>query len=218
MKLAAVTLALRMTIARLNDGGLWVHSPTKLSPELKAEVDALGRVDAVLAPSNGHNLWLQAWDNAYPQATTYVSRGIPKKLPALTSYRFIDEEADAVWAHDLVLFVMRGVPFFDECVFLHRPSGSLIVTDFVQNHRGQEHTGFAKVMTKLILEPVGFKDICLAPPLRFKLMVKDRPAFIQFVKAVQAENFDRIIVAHGDIIEHDARATLVRLCQRFNRE
>lgn len=34
----------RMTIVQLADGGLWVHSPTELSPSLKSEVDALGRV------------------------------------------------------------------------------------------------------------------------------------------------------------------------------
>lgn len=113
MKLGPVTLPLRMTIARLNDGGLWVHSPTELRPELKAEVDGLGRVDSILAP-------------------------------------------------------------------------------------------------------IGFKDICLAPPLRFKFMVKDRPAFVAFVNAVKSEDFERIIVTHGDIIEEDARATLARLCQRFN--
>jgi hypothetical protein len=89
------------------------------------------------------------------------------------------------------------------------------VTDFVQNHLGQQHTGLAKVMTKLVLEPIGFKDICLAPPLRFRFMIKDRPAFVASVKAIQALDFDRIIVAHGDIIEADAKATLVRLCERF---
>ncbi len=110
---------------------------------------------------------------------------------------------------------MDGVPFFGESLFLHRASSSLIVTDLVQNHRGQEHTGLAKVMSKLVLEPIGFKDICLAPPLRLKFMIKDRPAFVAFINAIQAWDFDRIIVTHGDIIEDDAKGTLARLCERF---
>ena len=47
-------------------------------------------------------------------------------------------------------------------------------------------------------------------------MLKDRPAFIEFVNAVQSEDFDRIIAAHGDIIEDNPRATFVRLCEWFN--
>jgi hypothetical protein len=216
MKLGPTDLRLRVTIARLTSGDLWVHSPTALSAELKKAVDDLGPVAAIVAPNNAHNLWLQEWDNAYPDATCYVARGIPKKLPALGDYRFIDEEAAALWSDDLAVETMDGVPFFDESAFLHRPSKSLIVTDIVQNHRGQEPAGFAKVMTKLVLEPIGFKDICIAPPLKFKFMIKDRPAFLAFINALLGWDFERIIVTHGDIIEEDAQKTLARLFARFN--
>ena len=214
MRLGGVALPVRMTVVRLASGGLWVHSPTELSTPLKNAVDDLGAVTAILAPSNGHNLWFEAWQNAYPEAATFVARGIPKKLPNLTGYEFIDEHA-ADWATDLDCQVMKGVPFFDECVFLHRPSRSLIVSDLVQNHRGREQQGFAKVISKLIMEPIGFKDICTAPPLRFKFVVKDRPAFHGFLGDVQAWDFNRIIVAHGNIIDDDAKATLARLCEKL---
>jgi hypothetical protein len=46
-------------------------------------------------------------------------------------------------------------------------------------------------------------------------MIKDRPAFVASINAIQALDFDRIIVTHGDIIEADAKATLLRLCERF---
>lgn len=217
MKLGPVDLALRMTVVRLAAGGLWVHSPTALSAQLKSQVDELGLVRAVLGPSNGHNLWLQEWADAYPEATTYVTPGIPKKLPGLSGFALLDGQTAATWTDDFESEVMGGVPLFDECVFLHRASRSLIVTDLVHNYRGQEQSGFAKVMTKLVMEPMGFKDICVAPPLRFKFMIKDRPAFVAFVEAVQQLDFDRIIVTHGDIIEDDAQATLSRLCERFGR-
>lgn len=214
MQLGGVPLSLRMTVLR-NGGRLWIHSPTALTPDLQQEIEALGTVDALVGPSNGHNLWLLSWQTAYPEATVYVSRGMPKKLPTLRDFRFIDESMAAPWAEEFRTEVMGGVPFFDECVFLHHASRSLILTDFVQNHRGQQYTGFAKVMTKLIMEPLGFKDICVAPPLRFGFMIKDREAFSRFVEAIQGWDFDRIIVTHGDIIEDDAKATLVRLCERF---
>lgn len=215
MKLGPIPLALRMTVVRLATGGLWVHSPTALSAELKRQVDDLGAVSAVLGPSNGHNLWLQEWADAYPDATLFVTPGIPKKRPKLSGFQVLDEQTAATWSDDFEASVMGGVPFFAECVFLHRASQSLIVTDVVQNLRGQEYTGFAKVMAKLVMEPIGFKDICIAPPLRFKFMIKDRPAFMAFIDTVQRWDFDRIIVAHGEIIEDEAKATFARLCERW---
>jgi hypothetical protein len=208
-------LTLRMTVVQLSNGGLWVHSPTALSVELKRQVDDIGRVVAVVAPNNVHNLWLEEWLSAYPDATAFVARGIPKKLPALRGHSFIDEQARLQWSEDLDVEVMTGVPMFDECLFLHRSSRSLIVTDLVHNYRGRENQGFAKLITKLVLEPIGFKDICIAPPLRFPFVVKDRSAMAALVKAIRAWDFDRIIVTHGDIIEDDAQQTFSRLCAPF---
>lgn len=210
-----VEFGLRMTVVRLNSGELWVHSPTKISPTLQAEVDALGRVGALVAPSNGHNLFLQEWMAAYPEAKVFCSEGIPAKLPDLDGHTVLDNASGCPWPEDLRMQRLDGVPFFHECLFLHPPSSSLIVTDFVQNHRNQTHTGLARVMTKLVFEPIGFKDICLAPPLRFKFMIKDKAALVASLQTVLGWSFQRIIVTHGEIIEEDAQATLARLCQRF---
>jgi len=215
MKLGVVDLPLRMTIARLADGKLWMHSPTPLSDELKTEVDGLGEAGAIVAPSNGHNLFVEEWAKACPGATVYVSRGIPGKLPGLTNWVQIGEETSNLWSADFDQKVMGGVPFFDECVFLHRASGSLIVTDFIQNHRNREHSGLDAIVTKLILRPIGFKDICLAPPLRWGFMIKDKAALLDFVREIQSWEFNRIIVTHGEIIEEGAKQTLADLCKRF---
>ena len=58
----------RMTIVRLADGGLWVHSPTELSASLRGEVDALGRVRHLVAPNRIHYWWMEEWLAAYPGA------------------------------------------------------------------------------------------------------------------------------------------------------
>ncbi|KPK11992.1 MAG: hypothetical protein AMJ62_16130 [Myxococcales bacterium SG8_38] len=51
----------RMTIVRLRDGGLFVHSPLWLDATLKAEIDSVGPVTAVVAPSLFHHLWVTPW-------------------------------------------------------------------------------------------------------------------------------------------------------------
>ena len=218
LKLGAVTLGLRMTIVRLTDGGLWIHSPTRLNDAIHARVAGLGPVSCLVAPNNGHNLFLMDWAEEYPGAEVFCARGIPKKLPELTEYTLLENEVGSPWPEDLHMQVMEGFPFLDECIFLHRSSGSLIVTDLVQNHRNTEQQGLGRLQQKLMLEPLGFKDICLAPPLRFRFMIKDPEAFRASVSEVLSWPFERIILTHGEILLDDARPTLHRLCERFQNQ
>lgn len=214
MRLAGMNLMLRATIVRLASGGLWVHSPTALTDELRRDVDALGEVAFLVAPNNGHNLWFTQWCDAYPSAARWVARGIPKKLPKLAGYTSIDVEKTP-WAADLDQAVMEGSPFFDECVFLHRATKSLIVTDLVHNHDLKDQHGLGRLVSVLLFRPLGFKGVCIAPPLKWGFSIKDRVAFRRFIETVRAWDFDRIIVTHGDIVEDRPRERLAELCQRF---
>ena len=51
-----IALGMRMTVVRLGDGGLFLHSPIPLSGELRRELDALGTPRALVAPNRMH--WL----------------------------------------------------------------------------------------------------------------------------------------------------------------
>lgn len=213
--LGPTRLLLRSTFVKFANGGLWVHSPTPLSPELRSEVDALGEVTCIVAPNNGHNGWLMDWCEAYPSAGRYVAQGIPKKVPRLTNYELLEPEASTPWEADLAQTVLSGAPFFDECVFFHRATKSLILTDLVQNHSPEDQTGFGKVVFTLLLSPLGFKGICLAPPLKWGFAIKDKAAFRASIETVKQWDFERIIVTHGEIIEERPRELFENLCSRF---
>jgi hypothetical protein len=51
-RFAGAELGARMTVIRLADGGLFVHSPVALDPALSRELTALGEVRCVIAPTN----------------------------------------------------------------------------------------------------------------------------------------------------------------------
>ena len=214
MNLAGKPLGLRMTIVKLSSGGLWVHSPTALSSELIDELKELGSVSAIVAASNGHNIWLREWQDAFPDATVYVSAGIPKKLK-LTNYQVLGESNESIWGEDLDREFMLGVPLFSESVFYHKATKSLIVTDLIQNYPDERPAGFAGFVTKFLFEPVGFKGACVAPPLKLGFMIKDKANFALFIERILDWDFERIIVTHGDVIEANAKKVFSGLCERF---
>lgn len=65
----------RMAIIRLSDGGLFLWSPVAVSPELRAQIDSLGKVRVLVTPNSLHHLFLQEWRAAYPDAVLYAAPG-----------------------------------------------------------------------------------------------------------------------------------------------
>lgn len=211
MTLMGGRLRLRMTVVRLASGTLWVHSPTAISDELIRETSELGDVGYIVGPNNGHNLFLKEWVSAFPSAELVVSSGIPQKLKLTDGFKLLDADFENIWAEDLERVYMPGVSFFNESVFLHKKSKSLILTDYIQNYEGAEQT----FMQKFVLGPIGFKGICLAPPLKLGFLHKDKAGFRESLQRIKQWEFDRVIVTHGDIIEADAGENFERLSSRF---
>ena len=63
----------RATIIRVEDGGLFIHSPTSLDAGLKAEVDRIGTPRWLIGPNRLHYWWIPDWHAAYPDADIYLA-------------------------------------------------------------------------------------------------------------------------------------------------
>ncbi|KND02013.1 uncharacterized protein SPPG_02517 [Spizellomyces punctatus DAOM BR117] len=47
---------------------LWIHSPICLNDEVRAELEALGKVTWIVVPNRMHRTYVEAWHQLYPQA------------------------------------------------------------------------------------------------------------------------------------------------------
>jgi hypothetical protein len=126
----------RMVVIQLANGGLWLHSPIAASPELVAEVAALGPVRHLVAPNWVHYAFLPGWQAQFPDAKTWAAAGVRQRA----SRRQVEIRWDAdlatdpppTWSDEIDMFEVKGHPRHREWVFLHRSSRSLVVTDLVQ--------------------------------------------------------------------------------------
>jgi hypothetical protein len=215
MQMLGTRLPLRMTLVKLSDDAIWMWSPTPHNPQIENRVAEMGELRHIVAPSNGHHLFVEAWQHAFPDAAVYVASGIPKKRPGLERYTLLRDLDTPPWDADLEMLAMDGAPFFDEHMFYHRRSRTLLVTDFFQNYTGVEQKGLGIILTKLLFEPIGFKGKCLAPPLRMKLAVKDKSALRASLDRLWDLDIECVVPAHGAIFDQDAKQEIRRLCQRF---
>ena len=126
----------RATVARLETGDLWVHSPTTLTEALRAELDALGRVRHLIAPNWIHYAHLPEWQAAYPQAVAWGAPGVAERAAKNGLELRIDralqwDRAEEPWADEIDQMIVRGSKLHREAVFFHRASGTLILTDLL---------------------------------------------------------------------------------------
>jgi Domain of unknown function (DUF4336) len=192
----------RMTLVRLRDG-LFVHCPAPLYPALQAEVDALGRVRAIVAPSLFHHLGVQSWLDAHPQAIVGACPGLEKKRRDVRWDRILGDVPEPEWAGELdqVFFAARTME--NEVVFFHPDSRTLVCADIVFNLARHPSP-----LTRL----VAFLMANRKPGATWleHVMMRDRKAAREQIDRMLAWDFDRIVLSHGPIIGHGGREILQR--------
>lgn len=198
----ALEVGTRMTVMRLADGSLLLHSPVALDPALRGELDALGSVRYAVAPSRVHHLYAGEVARLYPGARLWVAPGLPRKRPDLDFVAVLDDEAPPEWRGQVDQVFFRGRPFENEVVFLHRPSRTLLMCDLVFNFGPS-----APPLTRLLLRLIGSHDR-FGPSKLDPLLIRDRRAARDSLERILAWDFDRVVVAHGDVLESGGREAL----------
>ncbi|MEO5959254.1 MAG: hypothetical protein ABIR80_09065 [Opitutaceae bacterium] len=193
----------QIIVARLPSGGLWIHSPIPWTPALRTALAPLGPVLHVVGPNRQHDECLNEFQAEYPAAIFHAAPGLAESRRDL---RFaptpLGDEPPPNWRGTIDQCLVRGMPFLNEIVFLHRPSRSLIIADLAFNFAPDTHWS-----VKLLLK-LGGTWGRFAPSRAGRLMMRDRPAVRASLDRILAWDFDRILVGHGRNIETDARQRL----------
>ena len=198
LRFLGIKVGTRMTVVRLPDGDLWLHSPIPLTDEVRAEVDALGPVRHVVAPNLYHHLYAGTWAEAYPDAKLYGVKGLARKRPDLELHAEIDDAADPGWP-GLDLVSIRGT-MLKETVFRHAASNTLISCDLAENFHDCD-SWVTRTYARLggVYGKIGVHWM-------LRLAYRDRARARESMDRLLGWEFDRVILAHGDIVETDAKA------------
>jgi hypothetical protein len=192
----------RMTVIRLAGGELLLHSPVALDFELRRQLDEIGLVRFAVAPNRLHHLYAGEVASAYPGTRLWVAPGLEHKRPDLCFEALLDDEAPAEWRGEVDQTFFRGRPYENEVAFFHRASRTLILCDLAFNF-GPRSPAPTRFLMKL-LRSYGH----LGPSKLDPLLIRDRHAARQSLERILGWDFDRIIVAHGDVLESGGHAIL----------
>ncbi len=194
----------RMVVIRLSGGDLWVCSPVPLTSDLRAAMDALGTVRFLVAPNAFHHLSLLEWAQAYPQARVFGAPGLAKKRRDIRFDETLGTTPPSCWSGqmDQLIFPNRLAA---EVVFFHRPSGTVIFTDLLQQMPPGWYSGWRAIIARL--------DLMTAPepavPRKFRLATPQEPGEVA-LKTLRAWPATQVVMAHGIPVTSDAPAFLER--------
>lgn len=100
--------------------------------------------------------------------------------------------------------MFRGNALLDEVEFFHMKSRTLMIADFIQNYPAQQGRALRNALMRLGGVLNG------GVPRDARLSFTRRALGRRSLQRMLAWDFDRLIVAHGDCIENDAKPFVKR--------
>ena len=197
--LAGADFGREVTVFRLEDGRLVIHSTASFAAEDVAAIGSVGTPAFLLDATNFHDTAVVPAQAAFPDLPYFAPNRFPlrKRLPEIGTL----EDAAREWGDELEMLELGGMPKIQEHVLFHPASRTLVVADLLfhlPDTMSRWTRGFLRVASG-IREYPGMSRL-------FRLAIKDRDAFRRSLDQILDWDFERVVVGHGVPIETDASA------------
>lgn len=200
----------RMTVIRLANGKLWVHSPIADEGGLLAAVAALGEVGHLVAPNWIHYAWMPLWQSRFPHAMSWGCPGVVERAASRKIKLKLDQPlqdvAPAAWSSEIdQRLADSGI--HKEVVFFHQASRTLILTDLIESLEADKMPWWIRPFLGLgrVRHPDG------RMPLDIAASFWKRPDHLRaVVQTMIGWNPERVIFAHGQWYQTNGTAELQR--------
>lgn len=203
-------LSRRMTVARLQDGGLVIFSAISLEEAEMQRLEALGEPSHMIVPNAFHRLDAAAWKARYPRLRVVAPPGARSAVEQVVPV----DDSDGIFPDETVrFFAVPGTRDAESALLVaSRGETTLVINDLIGNVRD------ASGLMKFVLSAMGFAGREPQIPRAFKAQaIKDKRAVAeQFRRWAQIPDLKRIVVSHGSPIEDDAAGVLRRLAGKLS--
>ena len=163
--------------------------------------------DCRIAPSFGHWAFLADWQRAFPEAVSWAAPGLRDRAQVKnSSVRFEHDLGEATpieWGAGIDIGLVPGAADFHEVYFFHRPTGTLILTDAIQNMEPDKLPAITRTAVRL---SGGTKA---TTPRYLRAVLRGRKAEASAaVRNMLALDPKRVIFAHGRWFDTDGAQQL----------
>ncbi len=211
---AGASMHTRMTVVRLQDERLWVHSPIELSGSVREFINDIGgNVAALVAPNKFHYMFMELWQESYPQAQVFAEESLVRKVPYLSNAEILTNSTPSIYSRDIEQVIFGGNRMFQEVVFFHKSSRSLILTDLMINLKT---VGIA-FLPRMFLEFEGVTFPHGGVPRLYRWLTSDKEKAREALGIIQRWKPKHILFCHGEPFSESAEVVLDREFEYLSR-
>lgn len=194
-------LPLRSTLVTLKGGQKVLISPVLFDENQLAELKK-SPPQALVAPNLLHHLYIKKAAEDLNVSNLFIAPGLKKKRPDI-EWPIILGDKTWIYQEELPLHIIQGAPSLNECVFFHKESKTLITTDLFFNL-----SGLPDSLKSLPYKILGTFNRPAISRLML-LFIKNKTAFKNSMNEILKWDFDRLVMAHGKVIEAGAKEIFV---------
>jgi hypothetical protein len=238
----------RSIIIKLSDNTLFVHSPVDITPDLTSQLNSLGKVGHVVSPNYEHLKYARLWQDKYPTAKRYACPGLSERMTDADWYCELGKPSSpgkqpssvgtsastsAVMKDFEIIHIdcevnpLTSKPFFNEILFYHKASKSLLVTDLFWNYPSSDLPNYVGVSNTgtyttdqqqlaplpAVKVPFGTKiwkflmDVVYLPIYKLVLVGPRglrRKRYRELMDYLLSLDIEMILPCHGDVIKGNA--------------
>lgn len=201
----------RMTVVRLTNGDLFLHSPIRFEQQLADELRRLGRVRHLISPNQFHYAHIAEWEKVFPDAIAWASPGVRRRARARHNMVVFARELGAVppveWRGDMDQTLFPG-GYFKEFIFFHEELKTLILTDTIMNMELDKIGEPWRTTTRLTR--MSYPDGRIFFGMRVPLMLHRRQAEAALSK-IRSWQPKHVVLSHGRCFDADTEEITRRI-------
>lgn len=187
-----------VTLLRLADGRLVIHSTGPFTPEDVAAIRRFGKPSWMVEATLMHDTHARAARAAFPELPYLV----PSDLTKISGVPIQPLDPPPVdWAPEIEVLKIGGLRKTNEHAFFHRASRTLVLADLLF-HVPEEARGWPRFFARHIMQLPRLPGISAF----FRLLIRDQVAFTLSMQRILEWDFEQIVVGHGEPIQNDAKA------------
>lgn len=181
-----------------------MNSPVVASPDEMQRVAQVGPLKHLVAPTPLHLWRLHDWARTFPDAQVWLPP--PVRRANSVKGQVLGDEPPSAWASDMDQMVFRGSAMLNEVYFLHRKTRTLIFGDFIQYYVPLPRRPLRNALMNWA--GVLYGD---AVPIDIRLSCAPNKAQARAsLERLLSWDFEKVILAHGECVTHDAKAFVRR--------
>jgi hypothetical protein len=185
-----------MTVYRMKDGGLWIHSAIALEDEYLRKLEQLGKPAYLVVPNTMHRMDAGFYKEAFPQIKVVCPEGAREKVEKEVR---VDATCEVAFANsEIRVDVMPGVRSIELAYELPLTSGkkAMVFNDVIANVPELKGVG------GFILKVMGRIGFFRTPPITKLILLNDRSDFkVWLQQQSQRRDIDVVTVSHGQSVQ-----------------